>query len=359
MWVTPYRGHSTNGSSRVGERAYFASAQLSPAPTSTARGGSSGYAPTISARTSSLTPVTSVSGTSSKQLVVHLEDEARAPALGAKAVVSADHRHLDHVGGGALHDGVDGQPLAERSRLTVRGAELRDRATSSEQRRHVAVRRGLRDRARDELLHAWEAREVGVDVFLRLLARDLEVLGEPEGRDPVDDPEVDHLRDVALGAGEQRRLLAEHLRCGPRVDVLAPLEGLAKHRLPGDVGKDPKLDLAVVGREQPVPFLGDERRADLPAEVGPDRDRLEVRIRRRQASRRGDGLVERRVEPSVTLRDQRRQRQQIGVEQLRVLAPLLDHRHDLVLGADPAQDAAVGRVARLSLAARLEAELLE
>ena len=108
-----------------------------------------------------------------------------------------------------------------------------------------------------------------------------------------------------------------------------------------------------------MPFLGDERRADLAAEVGPDRDRLQVRIRRREPARGGDGLVERRVEPAVPLRDQRRQRQQIGVEQLRVLAPLLDHRHDLVLGADPAQDAAVGRVAGLALAARLEAELLE
>ena len=42
-----------------------------------------------------------------------------------------------------------------------------------------------------------------------------------------------------------------------------------------------------------------------------------------------------------------------------VLAPLLDHRDDLVRVAEPAQDAAVGRVARLALAPRLEAELLE
>ena len=125
------------------------------------------------------------------------------------------------------------------------------------------------------------------------------------------------------------------------------------------MGEDAELDLAVVGREEPMPLLGDESRADLAAEIGPDRDRLQVGVRRRQPPRGGDGLVERRVQPAVTLRDQRRQRQQVGVEQLRVLAPLLDHRHDLVVGADPAQDTAVGRVARLALAARLEAELLE
>ena len=128
-----------------------------------------------------------------------------------------------------------------------------------------------------------------------------------------------------------RRLLAEHLGRRPRVDVLPTLERLAQHRLAGDVGEDAELDLAVVGREEPVPVLGDERRPDLAAEIGPDRDRLQVRVRRREPPRGGDGLVERRVQPAVTLRDQRRQRQQVGVEQLRVLAPLLDHRHDLVV----------------------------
>ena len=93
----------------------------------------------------------------------------------------------------------------------VRGADLRHRAAAAEQRRHVAVARRLLDRPRDEVLHVREAREVGVDVRLRLLARDLEVLGEAERRDPVDDPEVDHLRDVALVLRQRRRVLAEHL----------------------------------------------------------------------------------------------------------------------------------------------------
>ena len=115
---------------------------------------------------------------------MHLEDEAGAAALGAEAVVGADHRHLDHVGGGALHDGVDCEPFTEGARLPVRRAQLRDRPPPPEQRRHIAVRGGLRDRPRDELLHAREARQVGVDVGLGLLARDLEVLGETERRDP-------------------------------------------------------------------------------------------------------------------------------------------------------------------------------
>ena len=61
----------------------------------------------------------------------------------------------------------------------------------------------------------------------------------------------------------------------------------------------------------------------------------------------------------VGLGDQARQRPEIGVEELRVLAPLLDHADDLVLAPDRAEDTRVGRVARLAFAARGEAELLE
>ena len=109
------------------------------------------------------------------------------------------------------------------------------------------------------------------------------------------------------------RVLAEHLGRGRRVDVLAAREGLAQLRLAGDVGEDAQLDLRVVGREQPVPRLGDERRADLAAELGADRNRLEVRVRRREPARRGDRLVEGRVQAAV-LGDQARQRPEVRVQ---------------------------------------------
>jgi hypothetical protein len=191
-----------------------------------------------------------------------------------------------------------------------RVARFRTRSSGTGRRRpsrlvDVAVALGLLDRAGDEVLHEREAREVGVDVLLRLLARDLEVLGEAEGRDPVDDPEVDHLRDRALRRGQLRRLDAEHLGRGRGVDVLPALERLAELRLAGDVREDPQLDLRVVGGDEARARLRDERRADLAPELRADRDRLEVRARRREAAGRGDGLVERRVQAPVVA-DQRR-----------------------------------------------------
>ena len=131
------------------------------------------------------------------------------------------------------------------------------------------------------------------------LARDLEVLREAERGDAVDDPEVDHLRDVALVLRQRRLVLAEHLRRGRGVDVVAARERLPQLRLAGDVREDAQLDLRVVGRDEPVPLLGDERGADLAAELGADRDRLQVRVRRREPARRGDRLVEVRVQAAV------------------------------------------------------------
>ena len=65
------------------------------------------------------------------------------------------------------------------------------------------------------------------------------------------------------------------------------------------------------------------------------------------------------MQAPVLGRDQLGERAEVGVEQLRVLAPLLDHADDLVLAADRAQDAGVRRVAGLALAARGQLQLLE
>src|SRR5207302_9148192 len=106
------------------------------------------------------------------------------------------------------------------------------------------------------------------------------------------------------------RILAQHLRGGRGVDVLAARERLPQLRLAGDVREDAQLDLRVVRRDESVALLGDERGADLAAELRADRDRLQVRVRRREAARGRDVLIEGRVQPLV-LPDQRGQRLQV------------------------------------------------
>jgi hypothetical protein len=74
----------------------------------------------------------------------------------------------------------------------------------------------------------------------------------------VDDPEVDHLGNVALVLRQLRGILPEHLRSRRRVDVLVASKRLPQAGLAGDVRQDAQLDLAVVGGDQPVPLRGDE-----------------------------------------------------------------------------------------------------
>ena len=65
------------------------------------------------------------------------------------------------------------------------------------------------------------------------------------------------------------------------------------------------------------------------------------------------------MQAAGALIDQRRQRPEVGVQQLRQLTPLLDHRDELVIATNRAQHACVRRVPGLSLAAGRQLELLE
>ena len=144
-------------------------AQSSPTPTSTASGGSSGYAPTISSRTSSRTAETSVSGTSSRSSSCTWRT-SRAPrpssrrrrwiATIATLMMSAFEPCMTKLT-------ASRSPSARVWRFER--AELRDRPAAAEQassrsrpRAACAIVRAM------NVLHVREAREVRVDVRLRL-----------------------------------------------------------------------------------------------------------------------------------------------------------------------------------------------
>ena len=164
------------------------------------------------------------------------------------------------------------------------------------------------------------------------LLRDAEALGEAEGRDAVDDAEIDRL---GLPAQVRRHPVdghPEHRRGGRRVDVDALREGLLQLRDVGDVGQEPQLDLAVIGRDDLVPGRRHEGRADLAAGLRADRDVLQVRIRRGEAPgrRRGEregGVDALRLRVHVLLEGVG-----VGRFQLRELAPFEDLLRQLVPG---------------------------
>ncbi len=83
------------------------------------------------------------------------------------------------------------------------------------------VLRASLERGLDVAAHAGVAREVALDVRLRLGERMPSSLREPRGPHAVEDAEVDHLGDAPLSALTRAGSHVEHLGRGARVDVLA------------------------------------------------------------------------------------------------------------------------------------------
>src|SRR6185503_12008249 len=102
----------------------------------------------------------------------------------------------------------------------------------------------------DIVANAGKALEVSADIVACLFARNVELIGETEGRYAIDDAEVD-----GLGAAAHKRIHsgnrhAEHLARGHGVNIEPFGKGFAKLRYFGDMGEDPQLDLAIVSADQ-------------------------------------------------------------------------------------------------------------
>ena len=158
-----------------------------------------------------------------------------------------------------------------------------------EQGLHIALAARLGLGRLHVVADAGEALEIGLDVGAGLAPADAELGGEPDRRDAVHDAEID-----GLGAAPYRRVHAldrhaEHFARGHGVDVEPVGEGLAQRRRVGHMGKHAKLDLAVVGRDQPLALLRHEGLADGAAFTCTHRDVLQIRLERREPPRGGGG----------------------------------------------------------------------
>ena len=94
----------------------------------------------------------------------------------------------------------------------------------------------------------------------------------------------------------RHRAHAENFLRGARVDVLAGAKGFDEHGVLGEMRQDAQLDLRVVGGEQRPAGLGDERGANLAAELGAHGDVLQVGVGGAEAAGGGAGLAEARVQ---------------------------------------------------------------
>ena len=117
---------------------------------------------------------------------------------------------------------------------------------------------------------------------------------------------------------------------GAAVDVLPVQEGLLHVFVPGDMGQDAQLDLAVVGVHQHTARLCDEVGPQLAAQLGADGDVLQVGVVGGEPSGTGLGLVEGGVDAPI-FADDLEQALHIGGVQLLVGAVLQNVLHQRVL----------------------------
>ena len=295
------------------------------------------------------------------ELVMHLEQHAGLELRARQRRGNADHGPLDDVGGGALDGGVDGGPLHEAAPGRILVGDPRHMAAPAEERRHIAAPPGAFLGAVHVIPDAGIFLEIGIDVDLGLALGNAELGGQAEGRDAVDDAEIDRLGlapDHGIHALDGH---AEDLARGQGMDVDTFPEGLLQGLDLGHMGGEAELDLGIIHREQLMAGLGDEGAADLAALLRAHRDVLEIGIVGGDPPRRCGGEREGGMDPAGRGIDLRHQRVGISALELGELAPIEDpQRQIMALGRQLLQHIGAGGIgAGLALFARAEAELVE
>ena len=167
-----------------------------------------------------------IGGNFEEQFVVDLQDHARFELALGELAVDGDHGQLDEVGGGALQRRVDGGALGEAALIGIAALDVGNGTDAAEERAHDArLARGFQSLF-DERFHAGVAREVAVDVGARFGLRNAQLRGQAEGRDAVDDAEVDGLGAVAGLLVHSGGGYAEDFAGGEGVNVFVVLVGV-------------------------------------------------------------------------------------------------------------------------------------
>src|SRR5581483_1350099 len=272
-----------------------------------------------------------------EELVVDLEGHAGAEIAAADLGVDADHGEFDEVGGGALQRCVDGGAFGKAALVGIAGVDVRDGADAAERGAHGLRAASLVKGGFDEGGDAFVAVEVFVDVVAGGALVDGELRGEAEGRDAVDNAEVDGLGAGAGLFAHGGGVDFEDLGGGEGVDVFASAVGVEEERVLREVRHEAELDLRVVGGHEEVAGRGDEGGANLAADGGADGDVLQVGVGGREAAGGGADLVEGGVDALIGV-GERGQRVEVGAFELGELAVLEDVADDGIVGREVFED---------------------
>ena len=127
------------------------------------------------------------------ELVVHLQQELCLQSFGAHARVHAHHGSLDDIRRRALNGHIERHALAKAAEVEIRRSQLRQVAPAAEKRRDVTVGLRLLDNALHIVAHAVVLGKIAVHIRLGLALKHADILREAEGRNAVDNAEIDGL----------------------------------------------------------------------------------------------------------------------------------------------------------------------
>ncbi len=275
-----------------------------------------------------------------------------------EGVLHPNHGQLDDIRGGALNGGVQGDPLGGAADVKVAAFQLRNIPAAAVKGLGIANLPGVRHHPLHIGPDAVVVVQVVVDIGPGLIAEDADVLRQGEFRDPVDNAEVHGLGMAALEGRHRLRGHAEYLGRGGGVDIRAGAEGLLHGLVPGNMGKDPQLNLAVVRVHQDAAGFRHEHLPDFRPQVRADGDVLQVGLGGAQPPRGGDQVLEGGVDAAV-LMDLLDEAVGVGGFELGEHPVVLNGGDDGVLVLQLFQDIGIGGIAGLGLFHRGQAQLVK
>ena len=195
---------------------------------------------------------------------------------------------------------IHSRALAEAAELRVFGLELGNVAATSIHGLGIARLLGARHNVVEERAHPRIGLVVAIDHVARLGHRDMQRLRQAIGLLTIHDAKVHGLGAAAQVGRYLGHRHAKHARGRLGMEVLALVEGAHQVLVTRKMREQAQLDLRVVHRQKDAALARRERRLDGTPQLRARRNVLQIGVARRQAPRRGDGLVVRGVHTPVT-----------------------------------------------------------
>ena len=231
---------------------------------------------------------------------MHLQNHVGGKVLFFQTAAHTGHGDLDDVGRGSLHGVVHGRAFAKAAELRIFGLELRNVATTAVHGLGIARLLGTRHHVVEERTHARVGLVVAVDHVARLGHRDVQRLRQAVSLLTIHDAKVHGLGAAAQVGRHLGHRHAKHARGRLGMKVLTLVKGAHQVLVSRKMRQQTQLNLRVVHRQKDASLARRERRLDGTPQLRARRNVLQIGVARRQAPRRGDGLVVRGVHTPVT-----------------------------------------------------------